>query len=215
MYHELDTYSKNSSENEVLQSVFKAIEYNFDGINVSPNYIAKIHSIVPKGMIVSCPIDYPYGLSDSSARQQQTISVLRKGANCIDLVLNPIYLINDQRHKVIDDLKAHIKICDQNNAMLRLMLEYRHFDDNNLYYNTVRLCKILKIKHIFPSTGHFADDYYDNLIVCKLINSQYSSAKLISNGNIWTENQYNTIKISGIYGVRLKSNYDMSFLSKN
>jgi hypothetical protein len=54
----------------------------------------------------------------------------------------------------------------------------------------------------------------DNLIMGKLIKSQYPKIKVITNGNIWKPEHYNTIEESGIYGIRIKSEYNLDLLSK-
>jgi len=213
MFKEINLYEKDATKDSVIKNVFKIINYNLDGINVSLNYISEVRDIIPKesNLILSCPVDYPDGLSDTKHRQHQTITAIRKGANCIDLVINPIYLLNEQRNVIYSDIETQSKICKDNNILLRIMLEYRHFSKET-YYDLIRLCRILKIKYIFPSTGNFADDYEDNLIMGKMINSIYSGVKVITNGNIWKKEQYELIKRSGIYGIRLKSNCDFSFL---
>jgi len=216
MFKEITLYGKNFTQQEIINNVFKAIHYNLNGVNISLNYLSEIRSIISKesNLILSCPIDYPDGLSDSRHRQHQTITAIRKGANCIDLVVNPIYLVNEQKSIIYSDIETHSKICKENDVTLRVMLEYRHFD-KEIYYDIIRVCKILKVKYIFPSTGNFADDYTDNLIMCKMINSVYKGAKVIANGNIWKKDQYDLIRKSGIYGIRLRGNYDFSFLFEN
>lgn len=211
LYKEITIYGKNFTEKDVIDCIFKVTEYNLNGINISLNYLPIVTSLVKKEIIISCPIDYPDGLSDSKHRQHQTISAIRKGANCIDLVINPIYLLNDKKILLAEDIQTHQKICADKNVLFRVMLEYRHFD-KNIYYDIVKLCKILKVKYLFPATGNFVDDYTDNLIMCKMINTQYIGAKVISNGNIWKKEQYDLVKNSGIYGLRLRGNYDFSFL---
>lgn len=212
MYIELNYYNKTMSESEVIDNVFKGLRYDIKGINVGQNYLQKIASVLPDGILLSCPIDYPYGLSDTKTRQQQTISAIRRGANCIDLVVNSVYIINDQRDKLMLDLRAHQEICKQNNVLLRVMLEYRQIEDNAIYAETLKICKILRLKYIFPSTGHFADDLTDNIIVAKMINSQYSASKVICNGNLWLKSQYEFVQKSGIYGIRLNGFYELEHI---
>lgn len=175
--------------------------------------MAKFASLVPENITLSCPIDYPYGLSDTKVRQHQTLSVIRRGATCVDLIVNPVYLINDKRQYLVDDIEANRTICYENNVQFRLVLEYRHFDKDT-YYRLVNICKLMKLLYFLPSTGHFVDDYNDNLITCKLIKTQHPKAKIITNGNIWTPEQLEIVEKSGLYGVRLRDNYALSLLSQ-
>ena len=166
---------------------------------------------MPSNLTISSGVDYPYGLSDTKIRQHHTISLIRRGATAIDLVVNPVHLINNNRHLLMDDIQANRAICIDNNIIFRVMLEYRHFSQD-IYYEMVKICKLLKLPYIFPSTGHFPDDYIDNLIVCKLIQNEYTEAKLITNGNIWQKKHYDIIKESNIYGLRMQSGYDFGVL---
>lgn len=169
---------------------------------------------MPSSMILSCPVDYPYGLSNTKVRQHQTLSMIKHGARAIDLILNPVYILNNKRSCLINDIKANRLICNENNVIFRVMLEYRHFDEE-VYAEMVKICKILRLPYIFPSTGHFADDYVDNLIICKMIQSEYPDAKIITNGNIWEKEHYDIIEKSNIYGVRLRSGYDIRVLENS
>lgn len=168
---------------------------------------------MPSHLCLSSTIDYPYGLSDTKIRQHQTLSIIRRGAKAIDLIVNPVYLINNKRHALIDDIEANRIICSENGVIFRVMLEYRHFEEE-VYYDMIKLCRMLKIQYIFPSSGHFIDDYMDNLITCKIIKSQYPNAKLITNGNIWQREHYELIERSDVYGMRIRAGYDINVLVK-
>lgn len=174
-----------------------------DGINTSSNYLSKLSSILPSELMLSCPIDFPYGLSDSKIRQHQIISAIKNGANCVDLVVNPVYLLNDKRANLVLDIKAQQNICNDRGVRLRLMLEYRHFDEF-IREDMLSICNTLKVGYIFPSTGHFVDDYLDNLIVASNIESSYKRISVITNGNIWNTKQYQEAVKAGIYGIQLK-----------
>ena len=168
-------------------------------------------SLMPSTLILSCPIDFPYGLSETKVRQHETLSAIKRGATAIDLILNPVYLLNDKAEKLIKDIRANKAICSDNDVIFRVMLDYHSFTQE-IYSQMIFICKNLRLPYIFPSTGHFSDDYMDNLIVSKLIQAQYPSAKVITNGNIWKKEHYDTVSKSGLHGVRLRSNYDIRVL---
>lgn len=201
------------SEDQVIDVAFKTIEYGISGLNLSPNYLGIMSSMIPSDIVLSSPVDFPYGLSDTKVRQHQTLSLIRRGANAIDLVVNPIYIINNKKEKLVNDIQAHQTICADHNITLRLMLEYRHFS-NEVYSDLIKICKIRGIRYMFPSTGHFADDYMDNLVMGKFIKSQCPDINIITNGNIWKKEHYDTIVESDIYGMRVKFQYNLDLLSK-
>jgi deoxyribose-phosphate aldolase len=211
IYKEVKIYGTNISENEVIDRSFKSIEYGVSGLSVSPNYVSKLSHIIPDPILIACPIDYPYGLSSTKIRQHETLSAIRSGATAIDLVVNPIYIINGEKQKISDDLEANKAICKENGVLFRIMLEYRQFDDD-VYFELVKLCKYLRIEYIFPSTGNFVDDYLDNLIMCSLIQDICKAANVITNGNIWKKEHYDVIEKSNIYGIQLNFGYELEIL---
>jgi hypothetical protein len=65
-----------------------------------------------------------------------------------------------------------------------------------------------------PSTGHMLDDISDNIIACKYLSAK-SKIQTICNGNIWTEKQFESLKTSNIYGVRLHHTPSIALFLKN
>ena len=93
-YHEINLYAKDKSEKEILQNTFQALEANVDGISTNIVHLPAVKNILPNDKTLSCPIDYPNGLNDTSMRQHSVITAIRKGANVIDLVVNSIFIVD-------------------------------------------------------------------------------------------------------------------------
>ena len=203
MYVDLAFLTKTATEEETRKAVFTASECNLNGICILSAYIGQMREFVPD-MILSCPIDYPQGSSDIKVRNHAIISALRKGANAVDLVLNHPLAMNRKMNELIEDISSNLQICKEYGASLRMMMEYRMFEDANLFFDIASLLKEVGVEYVFPATGHRLDNYRDNLI-CGKVTFEKSGLKVICNGNISSKKQYEEIKKSQVFGVRLTS----------
>lgn len=202
MLKEANLYDPTLTESEILDKAFKILNSGITSLFVAPYYLGKLRAILPKHISLSCPVDYPFGLGDTQMRQHGCIAAINRGANCIDLSVNPVYLLNKDKDKLIDDIQTNKKIC-HNRANLRIALDYRMFQDG-LLYSVVSALTSLGIEYIIPSSGQFVDDFSDNLIMCQLLMNKHPGLKVICNNTFCTEEQLNTLIKSKIFGVRLK-----------
>ena len=204
MYHELNIYDGQSSDDKALEFLFKAINLKLDGISCPIYFVPLLKHSVPKEMILSVPIDYPNGMSDSRIKNHAIMSAIRKGATAVDVVLNPNHITNGRLEIISDDLKSHKEICESKNIILRVMLEYRTYHGKQMMY-VASIIADLGIQYVFPSTGHLIDNYLDNLTIAADVAKKYPSLNIITNGNIWQKSHYTTIVNSGTFGVRFNS----------
>jgi deoxyribose-phosphate aldolase len=209
MYKELSICDKSLTDKEAIEYLFVAAQHNFGGVSASSYFLPRLKDVLPHGMVLACPINYPDGNGDFQLTQHAIISAQRKGANAIDLVLNPHYIINNRLDNLLDETKCYYKMCHDYGITLRIMLEYRAFDSKQIM-ETVDILVDLDIDYIFPSTGFFADDVVDNITICKLINKRYPFLNLITTGHVWRKDQYQKVQDSGLFGLRL---YNTSILS--
>lgn len=182
---------------------------DIDCLFVPLYYLGKLKEILPSRIKLACPVDYPFGLGDTTMRQHACITTGNRGANFIDLVVNPIYFYNSEKHKLVEDIQANKKICSERGVDLRIVLDYRMFNDG-LIYTAVNTLANLGIRHIIPSTGQFAEDPLDNLIMCQMLSNKNPSVKTIYNNISCTKTHYESIEKAGIYGIRLK-NFDLVY----
>jgi deoxyribose-phosphate aldolase len=210
LYKEINLYDSTLSETEIVERAFKAIKQGITTIFVAPYYLGKLNAILPKSIKLACPVDYPHGLGDTYMRQHGCISAINRGASFVDLVVNPVYFINREKQKLVDDLQAHKKICEEKKVELRILLDYRMYVDG-LIYTTANLLANIGIKYVIPSTGQFVEDYSDNLIICQLLMNKNPSIQTIFNGVFCSPEQLEKLEMAKIYGVRLKS-YNLVYL---
>ncbi len=204
MFNEANLYDPTLSEKDITELAFKFIRMEMDCLFVPPYYLGKLRAILPKSIKLSCPIDYPAGLGDTYMRQHGCISAINRGADFVDLVVNPIYFYNCEKQKLVEDIQANKKICQEKGAELRIVLDYRMYYDG-LIYTVANILSNLGIVYIIPATGQFVEDHTDNLIMCQMLMNKNPKIKTIYNNISCTKLQHADIEKAKIYGVRLKS----------
>jgi len=201
MYIEYACYDYSLSDDEIKHNIASAIKLGVSNIALHFIHLSTIKSLVDMDSInISCPIDYPYGISDLKTRSSSVAIAAKQGVSVIDVVAPAKFIANRKYEKLREDIQNNIDICKTHNIILRYILEYRVFNHETL----AKTCQILKsfgVEYVLPSTGHMIDDINDNLIASKYLTAK-SNIHTICNGNIWTPKHIETLKSSGIYGVR-------------
>jgi len=216
MYIEYACYDHSLSDDEVKQNISEAINFGIKNIAIHYTYIPLIKPLIYQSepsIILSSPIDYPYGLSDSKTRILAIENAAKAGASVIDITVPSKYISNRKYDKLRDDIKNNILICQKNNLIPRYILEYRVFNHETLA-KTCQILKSLGVEYILPSTGHMIDNINDNLIACKYLMAK-SGINIICNGNIWTNKQADTVRSSEVYGARLHHLPSIELFTKN
>ncbi len=203
MYVELACLDKTSTADDTRKHVFAASELALNGVVVLPPYITEARQYVPD-MVLAAPIDYPYGTMDTKIREHAVLSALRKGANTVDLVLNHTMVVNKRLEAMLDDIETCQKICYENRAALRIMLEYRIYDNSKLFLDTLDMLELIGVEYVLPATGLRVDNFTDSLMASRGM-TQRNNLKIIMNGGIFTKEQYEIVKKAGIYGIRFTS----------
>ena len=203
MYIELACLDKVMDKEQTREFVFSAADLYLNGVCILPGYLTENKPYVPN-MVLASPVDYPAGTSDIKVRAHATLAAIRHGANCIDLVMNHTLVINKQIDKLLQDIEGCLSICRTHDVQLRVMMEYRIYEQASLFYETIELLDKLGVEYVFPATGFRVDNFHDNIIAARSI-MQKSKLKVITNGNILTKEQYEIAKKADIYGVRLSS----------
>jgi deoxyribose-phosphate aldolase len=207
-------YDTSSNEIELKENILQAIKYGVDSISVFPSYLKVAKGCIPEHIKLSCPIDYPLGILDLKSRLSASESAIKNGAKIIELVC-PTYLLSNKKYdKFREDIREHLKLCNDNNIELRYVLEYRVYTYESLY----KIAQILVtqgISTIYPSTGYSLDDINDNILATVLINKKVSKINIVCNGNIWQKNHIELLKKTNLYGIRVNSLNALDLLTKN
>jgi deoxyribose-phosphate aldolase len=208
IYTEYACLDYSINEIETTKNITDAIKYGITNISVLPytlNTLRSISDIKDKNISVSCPIDFPLGVSDLKTRSFAVSSLCKTYNNLIssiDLFIPTKTITNRKYDKFRDDIKTNLEICNEFNIQLRYILEYRIYNHDVL----AKVCQILMdygINTVLPSSGTMIDDIHDNLIACNFLMNK-SKINTIATGNIYNDKQVNSvIKMAELYGIRL------------
>lgn len=215
MHIEYACYDYSLSDEEIKANITSAVQMGIEHISLFHPVSSSIKNFLDgnPNLKIYCPVDYPYGLSDSKSRLFMTSQLAKSGINGIDLVVPAKFIVNRKYDKLRDDIKNNLLVCQEHNIQLRYILEYRVFNHETLA-KTCQILKSLGVEHVLPSTGHMIDDINDNIIAANYLTSK-STIKVICNGNIWTSKQADNLKNSGVYGVRMHYLSVLEFFLKN
>jgi deoxyribose-phosphate aldolase len=199
MYIEYCNYNKTIEDyNKELSLVFKAIEKNVNGICIPIHMYHEIKNFVPEGVVCSVPIDYPSGYSSTKTKNHSVLNAVKGGVQSIDYVMNN-YLFQSKPNDLEKEIKSVLNICRDYNSTLRIFIDNRLSKD---LIGTSKYLSNLGIEFCYPTIGYHHDSFVDTLINCKLI-EKHVNINTIFNGYFWTEEQYNILKRSNIFGIRV------------
>jgi deoxyribose-phosphate aldolase len=203
-YIEYASYDYGITEIELIDQLNKSYKKGITNYSLLPysiNTIKNLEFYKEGSIIISTPVDFPYGLSDLKTRNVAVAQCIKAGANIIDLFVPTKIITNRKYDKFREDIKSNLEICLEKNVKLRYILEYRIFNHQILS----KVCQILTglgIDTVLPSSGMMIDDIYDNLIACNFF-LEKTQIKVIANGNIYNEKQAKCANEANIYGIRL------------
>lgn len=213
MQIEYACYDRTLTEEEVKNNIANAIKLGIKNISTYQYSLPYIKSVLADNIFVSCPADFPYGLSDLKSRNLIVSQIAKSGVNGIDLVMQSKYVTNRKYDKIREDIKTNLDICQENKVKLRYILEYRVFGHETL----AKICQILKgfdIHDVIPSTGQMIDDINDNIIAAKYLYTK-SGINVIINGNVWNQKHLDNIKNLDISSIRLHYLSNIELFIKN
>jgi len=199
MYFEYCNYNRYIEDySKEFSQIFKAIDNGLTGFALPMHLIHEVKGYIPEEYTVATGIDYPSGYSVPKVRHHMVLNAVRSGVNTIDLVPNQ-YFLREKFSELASEIETILRICKDYNANLRVFLDYHYIS------NIINMAKIIEgmgVDTIFPTIGYHHDDFFDNLINCKLIESK-TNLKTIFNGFMWTKDHLDLAQESDVFGVRL------------
>jgi deoxyribose-phosphate aldolase len=204
MYKEISLYNKKLFRREVIESLFTVAKMKLDGICLTPEFLPKVKEFINYPILVSSCVDYPGGFSQTEVRSHAAISCIRKGANCIDLVANNNLInLGDNLKKFSHDIKTIQNICTKNSSTLRVMLEYKYYDNKKIL-EIFSCLRDLGVEYAYLSTGKISDDITDYIAIARYA-SDFCGVSIIYNGIMWKYEHFKKVEESGVFGVSFKS----------
>ena len=97
------------SEREMTEFLKKAKEMNFNSVVISPTYVPLAKEILEGTNIkIGSVVGFPLGFEDSETKKAEAVTLVEKGADEIELVLNLSHL-KDEKYSVIEDEIKQVK----------------------------------------------------------------------------------------------------------
>lgn len=148
-------------------------------------------------------IDFPDGLQALTSRLSEILYSIRSGAQYIDVTVNNSILRDKNYNRLRSEFKTCFELCRSNKVKLRPILEYRLHDSDTIY-TLCELLTVIGIADFVSSTGKMADEFDDNLIVCKKLQDKFGINSIFC-GRLQTKDQLNQLDSAGISGARITS----------
>jgi len=200
MYVDIACNSRTVTDNDVREILFSSVQRHLNGMVLLPQFIPSTKDFCPEGMDLSCFIDYPYGSSDTSVRSHAAITAIRKGATVLDVVANSGLLTNGKKAKFYDDIETIKALTDDQKVLLRILLEYRLFEAQDIV-NIGNVLREMGIEFVVPATGIQMDSWEDNLAISMEL-TEKANMSVITNGGIRTRRHYEAVAETKVFGIR-------------
>lgn len=188
----------------VREKVFKALDLGIKSISVPVAHMSSISSIIPNGIVLSCPVDWPEGRSDSKLRIHAAIKAYHQGATTIDVVSSAVLFRNKKEVDFIHDLKAIKAVADDKGITIRVMLDHRKMETGNQVRGIMKLVKECGIEYIYCATGQYVDEISDNIILCNTAQKDFNLSA-IANGSLYLPKHLEAAIGAGLFGARFHS----------
>lgn len=206
MYIDFAIIDTEISDSEAKDLITEIIKCPINSITV-PYYLIKCaRALLDENnkIKIACLIDFPLGISDAKTRRFAIEQAFKAGANSVDITMPQNLAANRKYEKIRDDIKSSMEFCNDNNLLVKYILEYRMFDHHCLK----KLCEIFEsfnVQYVYPSTNYFIDNLADNILASIFLHQNSKDINIICTGNIWTDKHFETILKSGLFGFRTTS----------
>lgn len=207
-------YDLATNENEAKDTIKKALSFQPNSISVLPYYIRYIRPVIFGKTELSCVIDYPFGLSESSARILCVEQAIKDGADIIELVMASPLLCNRKYDKLRKECEIYANICASSNVQARCILEYKIFAPE-LLYKAASILNEFNINMIYPSANFLIDNITDNILAGMLIYKKNPKINVIFSGSAWTDEHIDILlNNESIYGYKTNNIYTLEKIYK-
>lgn len=204
MLLEFAIHSLEYKDIDIKNTLVQIKDYNLDYISIFSYYLRLAKRVLcDSDTKISCPIDFPLGVSDTDTRKKEIEYAIKCGASKVDVMIPSLLLSNRKYDKFREDVKINQELCLSNNVEINYVLEYRLFD----YVVLTKIADILyhnDIKKIYPSSGYMLDNINDNIIACMYLN-QKTNIKCITTADVWLKNHIVELINNKVYGIRFKN----------
>ncbi len=111
----------------------QAVKYGFRQVYVSSSYLPLARKLLKGEKIeLGCPINFPYGNGNTSAKLQELNEAIENGVKWIDPVMN-IGMFKSKDYKYVEnEMKQIIDLAHKNSVKVKTIIETGYLTDNEI-----------------------------------------------------------------------------------
>lgn len=200
------------TENEMREFLEKAKELNFNSVVISPTYVELAKEILDGTNIkIGSVVGFPLGFEDTESKVAAAKSLVEKGADEIEVVLN-FSLLKDEKYALLENELKQIKEV-VGDKILKVNIETKALEDYEKA-NAAKLAENCGAEYIKTATGFVSPNHiYENVNDINIFQKHAPKIKIEINGGIndyKTANQILTAgadKIGSDFGYEIVNRY--------
>lgn len=190
---------------QIQKISFLALEKGFKTVSVPINFLSQVKEYIDNSKIrLGAIIDNSFSNTPTELKHAAILLASRRGAKVIELGLNHSWMKEDKHAEIRKEIKSCVEICDANKLELRASLEYRLFEESELFMWAEYLTK-LNVNTLVTSGGLFIDDPIDNILITKRIEKAGSGIEVITASNVLNKKHIQLAEDSKIKTLRFIS----------
>jgi deoxyribose-phosphate aldolase len=113
-----------ASFEQISKLCHEAREYDFYSVCVNSYYVRKTVNLLQGSNTLVCTVvGFPLGASTMETKRFEAMKAIAEGAKEIDMVMNISAIKSGDLQYVVDDMSSLAKICHQQGAILKVILE--------------------------------------------------------------------------------------------
>ncbi|MCQ2970992.1 deoxyribose-phosphate aldolase [Methanobrevibacter gottschalkii] len=171
------------TESEMVEFLEKAKETNFNSVVVSPTYVKLAKETLKDTNIkVGSVIGFPLGFEDTESKVEAAKSLLDKGVDEFEVVLNLSYL-KDEKYELLENEIKQIKEAI-GNKVLKVIIETKALEDYQKA-NAAKLAEKSGADYVKTSTGFVSPSHiFENVNDINIIQKHAPTIKIEIYGGI-------------------------------
>ena len=196
------------SENEMKEFLKKAKELNFNSVVVSPTYVplAK-EELKGTDIKIGSVVGFPLGFEDCDSKVNEANSLIEKGADEIEVVLNLSYL-KDEKYDLLENEIRELKKA-VGDRLLKVIIETKALED----YEKANAAKVAEnggADYVKTSTGFMTPNHiYENVNDINIIQKYAPKIKIEIYGGVNNYKLANQILTAGSDLISSNEGYEI------
>lgn len=200
------------TENKMREFLEKAKELNFNSVVIAPTFVELAKEILDGTDIkIGSVVGFPLGFEDTSSKAAAASSLIEKGADEIETVLNFSWL-KDEKYELLENELKQIRQA-VGDKILKVNIETKALEDYEKA-NAAKLAEKCGADYIKTATGFISPNHiYENVNDINIFQKHAPKIKIEINGGIddyKTANQILTAgadKIGSDFGYEIVNRY--------